>query len=261
MAAKDKSNLSKFIGVPYIRKAGTNGGWYELASARGVTAVINTTNQTVDVVCDTRGSVFKGYIPEASVSLSFLENCDTQALKKLFGLSVTSSAGGSVTITDEQNIFDSDDMITLSHYSNDGSGVTSVVVKSSDGSTTYVADTDYTVTVKNNMTCIERIDGWAITAEATVLVSGTVNKWASEEVEITSEFTVKDEFEVMIYAEITNGSNTNHKIITMSPATLEADYNMEFLDVVKAGNIEGASLTFQLSEGGSLKFLDTHLSE
>ena len=71
MAAKNKASLTKFVWIPFIRTSGSQWAWFELASARWVAATINTTNQTVDVVCDTRDSVFQWYIPEASISLTF----------------------------------------------------------------------------------------------------------------------------------------------------------------------------------------------
>lgn len=261
MSAKDKSNLSKFIGVPYIRKSGSNGAWFELASARWVTAALDTTKKKVDVLCDTRWSVFKGTIPEGMITLTFLENCDTVALSKLFGLTENSVTAWAKTFPLTTFKFEWD-YIELPFYSNDWLWCTSIVVKDSTWATTYVLDTDYTITVSWNKTIIA-IKSWGgITANDSVQVSWGYNSNAYTDVELTSKFSVLPEFDVKIEAEIDwDSGKKEYRVITMDPCTLDSVYNMEFLDVVKAGNIQWASLTFTLSEWGKFKYHDEHLVE
>lgn len=261
MSAKKKHNLSKFVGFTYIRMSGAQGWWFELASARATVATIDTTAQSVDVVCDTRWSVFKGVIPEALVGLTFLENADTTALAKLFGLTETTQAAGTKSLSDESFTFGTDDKIVLPYYSNDDNGLTTPVVKDSTWVTTYVLDTDYSVTVVDNETTITRLWGGAITEGENVLVSGDVEVNASEKVSMVSEFTLKEEFEVMIIAKITTDGVDYRRTIKLDPATLESTYALEFLDVVKAGDINWASVEFKLSEWGTFEMYDEIITD
>ncbi len=261
MGAKSKHSLSKFVGFTYFRKAGAAGAWMELASARGTVASLDTTAQKVDVVTDTRGSIFKGTIPEAMVSLTFLENADTTVLSKLFGLNQTAQAAGAKTITSELYTFGEDDKIVLDNFSNDGAGVTITTLKSADGVTTFLATDDYTVAVADNQTTITRVALGDIAEGATIAITGTVNVNASESVSITSEFMLKQEFEVMIKATVVVDGVDYLRIIKLNPATLESTYAIEFLDVVKAGDIKGASVDFKLSEGGTFSMYDEIITD
>ncbi len=261
MSAKNKQNLSKFVGFTYIRPAWSQGAWFELASARATVATIDTTAQNVDVLCDTRGSVFKGTIPEAMIALTFLENADTTALALLFWLTETAQVAGAKTITNELFTFGDDDKLVLPYYSNDWLWVTALVVKDSDGTPTFALTTDYTVSVANNETTITRVWWGTIAAWATVQVSWSVNVNASESTSLTSEFTVKPEFEVMIKATVTKNSVDYVRTVKINPATLESTYTLDFLDVVKAGDITGASVEFKLSEGGTFDMYDEIITE
>ena len=258
MSAKNSANLTKFVGVPYIRKAGSQWDWYELASARGVVANLNSSNQTVDIISDTRGSAFKWFIPEASISLTFIENGDTEVIGMLFWLTELWQAAGAKTITDQAYTFGWDTLV-LDDYASDTNWVTSIVVKSADGNTTYSETTDYTVAVNGKVTTITRVWSWSITSWESVLVSGSVNVNESKSISLTSQFSVKDEFEVKIEAYTDDDSKV--RTIKLNPATLESDYTVEFLDVVKAWDITGASLEFKLSEGGEFNIYDEILSE
>lgn len=261
MSAKNKHSLSKFVGFTYFRKAGSNGAWLELASARGTAASIDTTKQNVDVVCDTRGSIFKGTIPEAMISLTFLENADTTIMSKLFGLTQTAQTAGAKTITSELYTFDEDGKIVLDNFSNDGAGVTITSIKSADGLTTYAVTDDYLRTVSNNETTISRVALGDIQEGATVAITGTVNVNASESVSLTSEFMLKQEFDVMVVSKVTSEGKDYRRIIKLTPATLESTYALEFLDVVKAGDITGATVDFKLSEGGTFKMYDEIITD
>ncbi len=261
MAAKAKHSLSKFVGFTYFRKAGTHGAWKELASARATVANIDTTAQNVDVLCDTRGSVFKGTIPEATISLTFLENADTEVLADLFGLTQTAQASGAKTVTNELYTFGSDDKVILDHFSNTGLGLTSPVIKSADGVTTYTVTDDYLVTVSDNVTTISRVALGDIPEDATISVSGSILVNASESVVLTSEFVLKQEFEVMIEAKVAYDSKDYRRTVKLNPATIESTYALEFLDVVKAGDINGATVEFKLSEGGTFKMYDEIITD
>lgn len=255
MAAKNKHNLSKFVGFTYFRPAWSHGAWNELASARGTVATLDTTAQNVDVVCDTRWSVFKWVIPEAMINLTFLENAATWVLSKLFGLVETAQAAGSKSLTAEKFTFGSDDKIVLPHYSNDGNGVDITALDS------YTEDTDFSVEVADNVTTITRIPAGAIAAWAEVSVTGTVNVNASQSTELISQFAVKPEFEIMIEAKVVKSGVTYRRIICLDPATLESTYNIEFLDAVKAGDINGTSAEFKLSEGGKFRMYDEIITD
>ena len=255
MAASKKHNLSKFVGFTYIRPTGSQSSWKELASARATIATIDTTAQTVDVVCDTRGSVFKWVIPEAMIRLTFLENASTSVLSLLFGLLETAQAAWTKTITAEKYTFGSDDKIVLPHYSNDGNWVTITGVDS------FTLTNDYLVAVSDNETTITRVWGGAIPAGATVAVTWSVEVNASESTSMTSEFTVKAEFEVMVIAKVTKNGVDYRRTVKLDPVTLESTYNLEFLDVVKSGDINWASVEFKLSEGWKFDMYDEIITE
>ena len=225
MSANKKHNLSKFVGFTYIRKSGANSAWFELASARATVATVDTTAQNVDVVCDTRWSVFKWVIPEALIWLTFLENADTTALSKLFGLTETAIAAWTQTLTDELFTFGADDKLVLPYYSNDGLWITGITLNDSTWTPiANVADADFTFAVSDNETTITRVPTGIINAWDTVQVSGSVEVNWSESVSMTSEFTVKEEFEVMVIAKITTAWVDYRRTIKLDPATLESTF-------------------------------------
>lgn len=224
-------------------------------------ATIDTTAQNVDVVCDTRGSVFKGTIPEAMISLTFLENADTTILSKLFGLTQTAQASGPKTITNEMYTFGDEDLVVLDHYSSDNLGLTTPVIKSGDLGTTYTVVDDYTISVVDNVTTITRVALGDIPDNGTIAVSGSVNVNASESISLVSEFTLKQEFEVKIVAVVAYEGDDYRRTVTLNPATLESTYALEFLDVVKAGDINGATVEFKLSEGGDFVMYDEIITD
>ncbi len=255
MSAKNPNNLSKFIGVTYIRKADTDWEFVELASARATISSIDTQAKSVDVITDTRWSVIQWDIPVNKIDLSFLENASADALSLLLWVDKVSVAWWAIALVDVPQTFSSADKIELNYQSNDNLWVTSVAVKSSDWVTTYVLDTDYSLALANNRTVITNLGAW-IASWATVAVSWSYNANASEQVTIESKYRNKDVFEVKIEA-IDESTWTNHyRVVTLDQAVLSSVYNLEFLDVVKAGDINGTQATFEWLEWASLTYKD-----
>ena len=261
MGAKNKANLTAFVWTTYYRKASWTGSLIELASARGTIYETDVTN-VVDVSSDTRWTAVKWVTPVSSISLTFLENASAEVLSDLLWETKVSNAGWATAVFPRTITLDIDDTYSFPELSNDALGVTGLVVKDSTETTTYVEDTDYSVTIVDDFTILTRLWGGAITVEQELhFTAGTVNINSNEEVTVNNSFTTIDEFEIVIKAKITNEAwETKFRTVTWTPATLNSTYQMEFIDFVKNGDINGASVKFDISEWGTIVYVNEHLS-
>ena len=248
MSAINSNDLSKFVGILEVAPIATPASFVRLASVRGVVANFDNTVNAVDIKADDTGTVFKGYLPEGRIEGSFLENANRDVMKLLLGGTDADIAGTPVSVTTEAlgTGWTIGQPIKLANKMGDNTTVTSIVIDA-DGSPLTVT-TDYTSYVGDG---INGELGYTyivpVTAQTGVLDADydyTPN--ASESLALAISFTESPRLVVRLTATDSDG---NIRRIIIDDATFEGIYGMEFLDVVEAGDLVGASFTFKASKG------------
>ncbi|ATU04909.1 hypothetical protein BKN14_00425 [Candidatus Gracilibacteria bacterium HOT-871] len=250
----NKNLFPLIVGKARIRNYEDNGEFFDVACATNVKTTFST-SETKELVCG-GGDSLTLEKPTGSITLKVIKTKNPELLGKILNLDVTSKVAGANTITDQKVIFDKNGIIEMLERSNDNLGITSIVVKSKDGATTYVKDTDYTVKVVKNRTIIER-KGTNIPEQGTVLVSGTINQNAYKEVTIKRVQRGKKKFMIELFGE--NEENGKMTLLQASPVELDAEYILEMVDAFRDGDIAGSELSFKLSDGGSITFKDENI--
>lgn len=255
MPAQNPNALPKFVGELFVRIVGDTGPFTRLACVRSLVSTVDTSANTVEVNTDDCGTVFSGNRPQHTIEVEFLENMDVSTIQLLLqGVNRTDVAGTPVVgaTQDIVNPAAYNTGFEIENQNGDGSLVSVTGVSGSvDGA--LVAGTDYAVTINSlGKTEIYFISGGAIsTLTQTFTVTYDYTPNASEQITIKSDFTENRLFDVRIEAENDAGED---RIIDLSPARFEGAYNMNFLDVVEAGDITGASLTFIGEKGAELVY-------
>lgn len=130
-----------------------------------------TINQPIVVLNDKTaaqyfGTARDGYtIPQALDAIRDQQS-DNSGYGAVIVINVFDPSKHKTAVTEAAKTFDSDGVIDLGHY-----GLSAVTVKSSDGTTTYVLGTDYTLDAVEGT--ITRVSGGTIAAGATVKVAYT----------------------------------------------------------------------------------------
>ncbi len=244
------------VGSARIRDAHNSGSFFDLECATNVKTALNTSENVKELQCG-KGDSLTLEKPTGSITLKVIKTKNPDLLGKLLDLIVDSVVAGTNTITDESNTFDSNDKIEMLQRSNDGNGITSLVVKSNDGGTTYTLDTDYSVSVVNNKTTITRLSGGSIPAEASVLISGSIKQNAYKETEINLVQRVKKQFSIELFGE----DEKTRKLTTLyaNKVTLDSEYLLEMIDTFRDGDINGSDLTFKVADWGKVTFRDENI--
>ncbi len=253
MAAINPNALSKFVGILEVAPQASPGSLVRVASVRGLVSKFDNTKNKVDVKADDTGSVFKGFLGEATIEGSFLENVDVDLMTMLLGGTPNPVAGTPVTghvQTVAQGAWDYGIFVEFDHQNGDET-VPSVnsVVGSTDGALTV--DVDYTLIKEANgkwgISFIAGTNISVITQSIAVDFDYTPN--ASEGLTIPIVFTESPR----LFAKITADDGTgNLRTIVLDDCTFEGSYDLEFLDVVEAGDIKGTTFTFTGSKGSNL---------
>lgn len=253
MSAINANDLSKFVGILEVAPIATPTSFVRLASVRGLVSNFDNTVNAVDVKADDTGTVFKGFTPEARIEGSFLENADRDTMKLLLGGADSDVASAPVSVIGEAlgTGWTVGQPIKLANKNGDDTVVTSIVIDA--GGAPLVLNTDYNVYVGDG----DNGDvGYTyitpITVQAGVLDADydyTPN--ASESLVLDIEFTESPRLVVRITATDDSG---NDRTITLSDATFEGIYGMDFLDIVEAGDLNGTTFTFKASAGAELTY-------
>lgn len=243
MWAINPLELPKFVGILEVRPAWSTGVFTRLACVRWLVATVDTSANTVEVNADDCGTVFSGNRPAITIEAELLEDMGTDTIELLLGwLNRVDVAGTPTAITGEAlgTGWVVWTPIKLANKNGDDTIVASIVIDAD--AVALVAWTDYNTYVGDG---INGDLGYTYIVPLTVQTgvldadySYTPN--ASEQVEIDSSFTENSLFEV----KITASNDGKDRTINLTPARFEAPYNMNFLDVVEAGDITGATLTF-----------------
>lgn len=247
MAALNENALGKYKGDLFIREVGSS-TWINQWAVRALVWSIDGTNIT-EITSDNRGTLVKFVDLQASVSVTLLESFDRDKLSLLYNTTNTDVAGTPVSVTDEAHgtWLTAGDIIVLNNKNGDNTKVASIVVK--DGGST-VLSTDYvsTVTSDGNTQIVLLVD---VTGACTVDYTYTPN--VSEQAVVNIGTNELKNFEVKIEA-ITDTAQA--RTITLSSATLNSTYSMSFVDIIEAGDITGAELTFDGNKWSTLTYYD-----
>lgn len=251
-----KNLFPTIVGKLRIREAGKNGEFFELSCATNVKSTINTSENVERLTCgDGDEVVFEK--PSFQISATVIKTKNPDLLGKLLDLDVANISAGAKVITNEANTF-VDDVIELTHRSNDANGVTTLVVKSAPtGGTTYTATTDYTFAVVDGITKITRVSGGTIPVDATVYISGSVNQNLAKEIELYAKQRTKKQFEVEVFGK--KDGTSQFTTVRGNPMTLDSEYILEMLDVFRDGVPQGSELTFINTDGAKLFMRDENL--
>lgn len=243
------------VGKMRIRESGKNGQFLELTCATNVQSTLNTSENVERLVCgEWEELVFEK--PTFQISATVLKTKNPDLIGRLLDLDVTNITAGAVTITDEALVFDND-IIEMTQRSNDANGVTSIVVKSADGGTTYTLTDDYTISVTDGKTTITRVALGDIAEGATVLVSGSVNQNTAKELELYAKQRVKKQFEVEVFGK-KEGTN-QYTTLSGNPVTLDSEYLIEMFDVFRDGLPAGSTLNFVNTDGARFFMRDENI--
>ena len=251
MAAINPNDLAKFTGILEVRAAGSSASYTRLASVRGLVANIDTSN-IVEIKADDTGTVLKVSDTQASIEAELLENMDRDTLDLLFTGTASDVAAAPVAVTGEAlgTGWTVGQPIQLANKDGDNTEVASIVIDAASSALTL--NTDYAVYVGDG----DNGDlGYTyitpLTAQAGILdadYSYTPN--ATESFSIDIDTVELKNFQVKITA--TSGTDT--RVTTLSSAAFNGVYGMTYADVVEAGDITGASLTFEANKGSTLSY-------
>lgn len=259
MTALKSEALWKYVGEVFVRLAGTNGAKERLASIRGLSANIDNTN-IVDILADDTDSVLKILNRAANYTFNYLENVDRDIILLLFWGTATNIAGTPTPITNEDlgTGWTLSNPIKLANKNGDNTiiDLTAAGAIKADA-TNLVRGTDFIDYVGDGLngekgaTYIVPLTAqtWAITANYTY----TPNSAETVELEL-SDVELKS-FEVEIVSKHPE-DETKQRVLTLSSAVLNTTYAMEFLNVAQAGDITGASMTFESNRGSKFIFHD-----
>jgi hypothetical protein len=244
MAAINPNDLAK---LSWIFELYTGGTWHRLASVRGLTTTIDDTN-VVEIKADDTGTVLKVVDRTANVAFELLENRGRDTLGLLFGGTSTNVAGTPVAVTGENawTTISAGVIYTLAKANGAGTEVASITV--SDTGWALVLSTDYLVWVDTSWkTYIVFINAttWATTVDYTYTPNASEN--------LTLDLTTIElkNFAIRVTAEDVNGKKS---YTTLTSATLNSEYSISYADVIEAGDITGATLTFTANKGSQFVY-------
>lgn len=256
MSAIKPNALSDVIGYLYVAPVATPTVFTRLGSVRGL--ISSATIDKTDIKADDTGTVLSLSKPDINISCTFLENADTEVMDLILPGTRTTTASSAVSVTGE--IISSTgkskgDVYILENKNGDDTVCTSITVD--DNGSALVLDTNYTVNVDTDGSITGEIGNTYITFltdtsanQIDVDYSYTPN--ASTTFTITKEQTSIPE----VVVKIVGTENGKDRTITINPAVLTGDYAIDFLDAVEAGDLNGATLNFQLQDGGTFTYND-----
>lgn len=251
--AKNINDVSIDVAIIFVRKAWSNWEYVEVPSTSNTNVTADWTS-IIDIFSESRWTATKLADLLWNISFDLLENAWVDLFAKFLGLDVTSNASWATVITDREMTFEWD-TIEFNEISNDDAWVTSIVVKDSTWTTTYVLDTDYEIELVWNITRIKNL-GAGITDDDTVLVSWTVNLNANETANYVSTYTQLPALDFRVAVEKTEWGVKKYKIINGKSMTLNSTYVFPFLNAVQAWAAQNTSLQFDLDRDSEFEIIN-----
>ncbi len=221
-------------------KLSTNWKWEKYACMINAGITYSKENQeSLDLNC---GS-FSYSDRVAEMKLEMFRVLNSNILNTLNGSSTVVIPAWPYDINESHEV-KNDKTIILIHSSSDKNGVTDIVVKSSDGTTTYVVDTDYEVNTTDNVTTITILD-WAISVWDTVIVEWTVELQETRKVIDILWTTADEKIDVrFVGVKEINGVDYHFSLEATEGVNTSA-YTIEFLNKIKGGLPKGTEVTFK----------------
>ena len=257
MAAINPVDLSKYVGILEVAPIATPTTFTRIGSVRNLNAIFDTAANLVDVKADDTGTVFKGYKPEARIEGSFLEVANRDVMKILLGGTSANVAGSLVSGATQLLTSGSWAVNTYYAIANQNGAGGAITINSVTGAT------DGALTVNDDYDVVQLASGeygivFQDIASATNLTTIAQNVTidydytpnASESLSLDVTFTEAQSLVVRITAT----SDSKDRILSLSSATFEGQYSLEFLDVVEAGDINGTPFVFKANDGAVMLF-------
>jgi len=257
MAAINSNDLGKFVGILEVAPIATPTVFTRVASVRGLNALFDTAANQVEVKADDTGTVFKGYRPEARIEGSFLEVASRDLINIILGGTPSDVAGTLVSGATQVLASGSwavNTYIAIAHQNGNGGAITiNSVTGATDGALTANDDYDI-VKLPSGEYGIVFQDIASAANLTTVSQNVTINydytPNASESLVLNVTFTESASLVVRITA--TSGSDIRR--VTLSSATFEGAYGLEFLDIVEAGDLNGTPFVFKANDGATFTY-------
>lgn len=253
MPAVNDNALSKFVGELYVAPISNPSNLMRLASVRGLQAITDNTVNTVEINADDTGTIIKGSTPENRIEGSFLENVDRDVIQRLLGGTASNVAGTIVAGALQETASGAWAYGAPIVIANQNGSGAPVVVNAVEGATDGVLTVNVDYVVGQDYlghTVITMLSGGNITTLAQVIefdYDYTPN--ASENITISAVFREDPRVWVEIHAENESG---DERKITLTDATFEGQYNIQFVDLEQAGDLEGTTFVFKGARGSSL---------
>ena len=255
MGAVNEKALSKLIGILEVAPYTTGTPSYtRLGSVRGM--VNENTYDVTDIKADDTGTVLSLTKPGVAINLTFLENADADVMDILLPGTKTVVASSPVPVIGEAlgTGWTVGQPIRLANKDGDNTEVASIVID--HASTPLVLNTDYNVYVGDGT---NGELGYTyivpITARAGVLdadYSYTPN--ASKKFEFIKEQVEMPRLIVRVTG--VEPATLKERVVTLSDSRFDGSYNLDFLDIVEAGDLNGSDISFILQDGGTFTYND-----
>ena len=246
MAAINPNDLAKFTGILEVRPAWTSWSFSRLASVRWLVANLDTSN-VVEINADDTWTVLKVTNQITTIETELLEVFWRDTLALLFNWTPTDVTATPVAITWEAvwDTLAAWSIYTLANKNGANTQVASITV--SDTGWALVLNTDYTVWVDAN---------WYTYIVILVATTGATTVDYTYTPNATENFTTENDTQELKNFElkITATDSGKDRTITVSSATLTSTYWLSFADVIEAGDITGASLTFTSNKGSTTSY-------
>ena len=223
-----------------------------LASVIDVKISENNGANVVEVISDDLGTIYKAGVPDVTVTGSFYEVGDVDAVSTITGKPTLNVAGSPVTVTAEAHGtgWTVGTPIKATHKNGDDTIVTSIVVK--NNSTTLAAGTDYSTYVGNGVNGDEGytyvVPLTAQTGSITFGYSYTPNAATYVGTTISS----KEIPSLVVRVTSTDPATGKVKITYLIDSGFDGELVSAFVDVARAGNLEASPFSFKGNRLGTI---------
>lgn len=257
---QNKGHVSYFAANLEVRPAGSTGAYTRLASVRGVAGNV-TLGNTLEIKADDNQLLTKYFKPGATITITdWIEIADPTRLEILLGGTVATTAASPVTVTDEDLAAAGSWVVGQPLKINNKNGANTIVTSitvSIDGGADLVAGTDYNTYVgdgENGELGYTYIVPITANANA-IVVDYTYTPNASKSWSITIESTALPALEVRLIG-YQPEDNTKTRIWSISSASMNTDFSMQYVDVIENGDFGKTALEFIANEGATVRFED-----
>ena len=262
MSALNPNALSKFIGLLYVAPFTTGTpSFRRIASVRGL--VNENSCEVTDSKADDTGTILSITKPGAAINATVLENADASLMDIVLPGTYSATAGTPVAVTSEAHGtgWTVGTPFKLTNKNGANTIVGSIVVE--EDNIALALNTDYRSYVGDGIngelgyTYIVPLTAQTgvITADYSYTPNASKNFTFSKVQVEMPRLIVK--VEAVSRTEVSPGVFVvKTRRILLSDARFDGSYNLDFLDIVEAGDLNGSEISFMLNDGGTFTLTD-----